>query len=84
LKPRQIGERVRANFIANPLVWILCAALALAEYGNYQRGKELDLLCDLTGPHDMYYGKPVTNRQRADNTCIARQSDDSESRDVHQ
>jgi hypothetical protein len=67
-------------FFGNTLAWILLCALALAEYGNYQNGKRVDALCDLTGPHDFEVARPFTAREQINNICLSRgDSDDSSS-----
>jgi hypothetical protein len=32
--------------VKNPIAWVLLALFAIAEYGNYQRGTELTLVCE--------------------------------------
>ena len=48
--------------------------LVIAEYGNYQRGKELDHVCELTGPHDVGFVSPKNDKEELD-TIISRQPD---------
>jgi hypothetical protein len=55
---------------------ILAAALAVAIFGNYKRGRELDRICDLTGPHDTMAAVPHTARYEIDDICINREPDD--------
>jgi hypothetical protein len=69
-----ILERFREG-LTNPLAWLLFAALAIAEYGNYRRGIELDRVCELTGPHDVMTNKPASDREELDNICGARQGE---------
>ena len=35
-----LHARFIASFSRNPVAWVLLAAFALAEYGNWQRGRE--------------------------------------------
>ncbi len=64
-------------FVKKNLVALLLAGLfAIAEYGNYQRGREIDRVCDLLGPHDFEVAHPMTARQEIDNICISREPDD--------
>ena len=46
---RQV-QSIRESLIENPFASILLAALVIAEYGNYQRGRELARVCELLGP----------------------------------
>jgi hypothetical protein len=43
----------------------------MAEYGNYQRGRELDQVCELLGPHDVAVMSPQTPKEEIDNICIS-------------
>jgi hypothetical protein len=45
-------QKVRDGLMQNPLAWLIFAAFVLAVYGNYQRGKERDRLCDLINLDD--------------------------------
>jgi hypothetical protein len=67
--------RIADGFLKNPVAWILLALLGLAEYGSYQRGNELERVCELTGPHDMSFAVPRTPREEVDNICGGRESD---------
>jgi hypothetical protein len=42
-----VSQTMRDGLLKNPLAWLLFAAFLIAEYGNYQRGKELQRICDL-------------------------------------
>jgi hypothetical protein len=44
-----IPQKIRDGLLKNPLAWLLFAAFLIAEYGNYQRGKELQRVCGLLG-----------------------------------
>jgi hypothetical protein len=72
----RIVKAIHEGFFRNPLAWLLLAAFAIAEYGNYQRGKELDRVCELTGPHDVWVKSPKTSREEIDKICGARESSD--------
>jgi hypothetical protein len=63
-------------FFKNPIAWIVCALLALVVYGNYERGRDLDRVCELLGPHDVVVPSPQTPRQEIDNICISRLPDE--------
>ena len=71
-------EKMQEGFFKNPFAWLLLIAFIIAEYGNYQRGKELDRICELSGPHDVSVKKPTTPREEIDNICISRQPDDDD------
>ena len=47
---------------------ILLTAYCAAEYGNYQRGQELQQICDLLGPHDRDEDAEVS-KQEIDEIC---------------
>jgi hypothetical protein len=70
------AQKIQDGFFKNPFAWLMVTAFAVAEYGNYQRSKELARVCDLLGPHDVYIDHPTTARQEIDNICISRMPDD--------
>ena len=37
--------------LRNPVAWIFLALFVFAEYLNFQKGEDIDKLCELTGPH---------------------------------
>jgi hypothetical protein len=69
----RIAQRIREGLLQNPLAWLLLVAFLIAEYGNYQRGIELDRVCELTGPHDVMTDHPRNVRDELDNICGPRQ-----------
>jgi hypothetical protein len=69
-------DKIREGLLKNPFAWILFVLLVIAEYGNYQRGKELDHVCELTGPHDVGFVSPKNDKEELDTICISRQPDD--------
>jgi hypothetical protein len=71
-----VQGKLRDWIMTNPVAWFLFVLLVIAEYGNYQRGKELTRVCELSGPHDVFIEHPRTDRQELDNICINRLSDD--------
>jgi hypothetical protein len=71
----QLFDRIRKGISENPLVWILAALLALAEYGSYQVSASLTRVCELLGPHDVSVAVARTPREEIDNICINRQAD---------
>ncbi len=66
-----IRQKVLNGIVKNPLVWILLAAFVIAEYGNYQRGKELHRVCDLLGL-DPAVIAPGTAADEIANICAGR------------
>jgi len=72
----KLWDNIRERILMNPTAWFLFALLVVAEYGNYQRRKELTRVCELTGPHDVSTAHPRNDREELDNICIERQSDD--------
>ena len=54
----------------------LLIAFCIAEYGNYQNGKRLQHLCDLTGPHDRTTIADGTPQAEADAICQNAEADD--------
>jgi len=72
---------LHARFIAslsrNPVAWSLLAAFALAEYGNWQRGRELSRVCALVRHEATYASRPRTARQEIDKICAGREPVDA-------
>lgn len=62
-------DTIRTGFIRNPIAWILVVLLCMAEYGNYQRGRELDRVCELLGSHDVAVMSPQTPNEEIDDIC---------------
>src|SRR5260221_13602323 len=66
---------LRWSITRNPIAWLLFGALLWCVWGNYEKGRDLDRLCELTGPHDV--GLPAeyakTARDKIDNICISHQ-----------
>ena len=58
-------DTIREGFVNNPVAWILCALLGVAEYGNHQRGRDLDRVCELLGAHDVAVRSPRTERKKS-------------------
>ncbi len=66
------------SFSRNPVAWVLLAAFALAEYGNWQRGRELSRVCALV-PHEevIYASRLLTAQQEIDKICAGREPVDA-------
>ena len=70
-----IARTIREGLSHNPLAWPLAlsvTAFAIAEFGNYERGRDLTRVCELTGPHDVISLHPKTDREEIDSICAAR------------
>ena len=61
--------------LRNPVGWVFLALFVLAEYWNFQKGEDIDKLCELTGPHNATVGDPLTDRDRLDAICVAHEDD---------
>lgn len=66
-------QKLQDWFFANPLAWILLTLLIVAEWGNYHRGRELTRVCELIGPHDVYYPRPKTPHEEIAHICANRE-----------
>jgi hypothetical protein len=73
-----LWDRLQEGFFKNPIAWILLGLLAVAEYRNYERGKELKRLCELTEPHDASHLHPQTSRQEINTICLRRDPETDE------
>jgi len=58
------------------LACVLAVFLAAAVYRNFELGGQLDRVCELLGPHDVWIGSPRTAREEIDDICIGHQPDD--------
>jgi hypothetical protein len=67
---RIVLDKVRTGFVANPVAWILFGLLALAQCRSYLTGRDLQTVCELTGPHNVSFENPVTERQQLDTICV--------------
>jgi hypothetical protein len=54
------------------LAVVLAIVLAISLYRNFERGRELDLICALLASHDV--SVTPARRQAVDNICVARES----------
>lgn len=62
-----LTDELRASAIANPLTWFLFVLLLIAEYNNYQKGVEIQRICELLGAYDFAVSPSRTDRQEIDN-----------------
>jgi hypothetical protein len=75
--PQKLIDAIRNGFLTNPFAWILLLLLALAEYHNHQIARDLQQVCELIGPHDVWFEHPETPRQVIDTICISHQPVDA-------
>ena len=73
-KMNGIMGSIREEF-RNPVAWIFLALFVFAEYWNFQKGEDIDKLCELTGPHNATVGDLLTDRDRLDAICVAHEDD---------
>jgi hypothetical protein len=59
----------------NPVAWIFFALFVFAEIWSFQKGEDIDKLCELTAPHNATVGDLRTDRQKLDSICIAHKDD---------
>jgi hypothetical protein len=62
--------------VKNPIAWLFFALLVIAEYGNYNLGKDLHRMCDLLGEHNVSFEHPVTPQEEIDTICLSHRADD--------
>src|SRR5437868_4889997 len=71
-----IGTRFRERILellnSHPLTLFIFMVLLISAYGNYQQAKQLDEVCELSGPHADVVAAPKTDREKLDNICSAR------------
>jgi hypothetical protein len=70
----KIADRIQEAFLRNPIAWVLLAAFLIAEYGNYQRGRELDQVCEAMPDPILIQDHPRTPKELADKICAGRNS----------
>lgn len=61
--------------IKNALILCLAAALALSLIGYYKRGKDIENICKLLGPHDDLILAPKNPIEQVGNICVAWQDE---------
>jgi hypothetical protein len=64
-----IGQRIVAGLTRNPLAWLLLGAFLIASFKYFERDKQLERVCELTGPHDVMTSHPRNGRDEVDNIC---------------
>jgi hypothetical protein len=66
------SERITAAFFRNPVAWVLLILLLIALYGSYQRGRELDQVCEAIPT--ISHVPPRDYLEKAANICIDRRN----------
>jgi hypothetical protein len=74
----KISQRIFDAVTANPTAWFLLALTLLAEYWNYQRGMEVEILCSVVGSGPTP-GPSDGALQRAQEICAAREQSEDDS-----
>jgi hypothetical protein len=69
-----MGQWTIDLFLRNPVAWFLLALLLLAEYWNYEKGVELDAVCEAVPFADVLPYKPKTDLERAQLICDERRT----------
>jgi hypothetical protein len=67
--------KIRDAIFANPAALFFFAAFLIAEYGNYQRGRELTQMCELLSYPDVMVANPKTGLGKVAEFCFDRLSD---------
>jgi len=61
------------SIIANPATWLFLLLFVVAEYWNFQHGKQLDVVCQAVPWADVLPNKPRTDLEKAQLICSNRQ-----------
>ena len=69
-------ERILTVLDSHPLGLLAFLLLMLSLYGNYYQARQLDEVCELSGPHGDVVASPKTEREKLANICTARDEDD--------
>jgi hypothetical protein len=64
------------KFLKNPAVWLLLFFFLYAEYFNYQKGEQLDTVCEAIKIPALLPDTPKTPLERAQVICDDRQEGD--------
>lgn len=62
---------LQKSFTRSPAAWIWFALFLVAAASNYTFGRNLERVCDLTGPHILSAQQPQTVQQKVAAICIA-------------
>lgn len=65
----RVSEKISEAFFRNPLAWLLFALFRLAEYWNYEKGVQLDTVCEAVPYADFLRTNPKTDLEKAQVIC---------------
>jgi len=68
-----IRDQMWGAFRANRIAWLLAGAFLYVGYGNYRLRAQLDVVCAMTGPYDVYRMHPLSDLDQAKVICGLRQ-----------
>jgi len=69
-----MSNRVFDLFMRNPIAWALLGILAVTLLGGYQRGKDLDTVCEAIPWPAFTRDHPLDALEAAQAICVARNS----------
>jgi hypothetical protein len=69
-------NRIPELFMRNPAAWALAGLLAVALHGSYQRGKELDTVCEAIPWPEVTSTHPRNVLEAAQAICVNRKTSD--------
>jgi hypothetical protein len=73
---RRLIDLFLDKFLRNPVAWFLLFLFLYAEYFNYQKGAQLDTVCEAINTPALRSNMPESSLERAQVICDDRQQDD--------
>jgi hypothetical protein len=77
----KIGQRILTVLNSNPLAWFLLFVALMSGYGNYKQAKDLERICELSGPHGDVVAVAKTKQEKLANLCAGRKVEDDDDDD---
>lgn len=71
-----IRPKIAESFEKNPLAWIFFVLFLLAEFWNYQKGVQLDKVCEGFPETTVIHEHPPTPLEEAKNICDGRNDEE--------
>ena len=68
----RISKKIFDTFSHNPVAWFLLALFLLAEYWNYEKGVQLDIVCEAVPYADLLPVNPKIDLEKAQVICDGR------------
>jgi hypothetical protein len=68
---RRRAQQISESFARNPATWVLFGLLVVAEWGNYETGRDLMRVCELIGSPVAFSPRPRTTEQEINNICVS-------------